>query len=602
MAKSDTKNDLRLYRRLLTYLYPLKMVFLFSIIGYLVFSAAQVLAADWMQFVMDTIAGEENLGVGITSGIMLKFFGDYSATDKGLYFLIAISIVLLALIRGVGFFIGNYFLAFVSLTIIHNLRQDVFKQMLVVPSSYYDKSSTGNLIAKVTYHVNQVTGAATDAVKVVIREGFFVIGLLSYIFWLNWQLSLIILAIFPIIGLIVTWVGRQFRRISRKLQNSVGDVTQVANETIGGYKEVRLFGGQEYEAIRFGESSSYNRKHSLKMAFYSGTASPVIQIIISLAMATLVYVALNMRETWTAGQFVAYLIAAGMLAKPIRQLSEVVSIIQKGLAACEDLFTFMDSDQEQDEGSYQVDRVNGDLEFKELSFAYGNSGVNVLEDINIKVESGQTVALVGLSGSGKSTLVSLLARFYNHDKGSILIDGVDVNDYKLANLRSQIAIVTQQVILFNDSIFNNIAYGQLANASIDDVAKACESANAKDFIERLPQGMDTIVGENGVMLSGGQRQRLAIARALLKNAPILILDEATSALDNKAENKIQQALDKVMKNRTTLVIAHRLSTIENADKILVMEHGRIIEAGNHSELIDENGLYASLYEKRFDQV
>jgi subfamily B ATP-binding cassette protein MsbA len=602
MAKSDTKNDLRLYRRLLTYLYPLKMVFLFSIVGYLIFSAAQVLAADWMQFVMDTISGEENLGVGITSGIMLKFFGDYAANDNGLYFLIASSIVILAIVRGVGFFIGNYFLAFVSLTIIHNLRQDVFKQMLLVPSSYYDKSSTGNLIAKVTYHVNQVTGAATDAVKVVIREGFFVIGLLAYIFWLNWQLSLIILAVFPIIGLIVTWVGRQFRRISRKLQDSVGDVTQVANETIGGYKEVRLFGGQEYEANRFGESSAYNRKHSLKMAFYSGTASPVIQIIISLAMATLVYVALNMRETWTAGQFVAYLIAAGMLAKPIRQLSEVVSIIQKGLAACEDLFTFMDSEQEQDNGSYQVDRVKGKIEFKKLSFAYSGGGANVLEDINIEVEPGQTVALVGLSGSGKSTLVSLLARFYNHDKGNILIDGIDVNDFKLDNLRSQIAIVTQQVILFNDSIFNNIAYGQLANTSVEDVAKACESANAKDFIERLPQGMETIVGENGVMLSGGQRQRLAIARALLKNAPILILDEATSALDNKAENKIQQALEAVMENRTTLVIAHRLSTIENADKILVMEHGRIIEAGNHSELINENGLYASLYEKRFDQV
>jgi subfamily B ATP-binding cassette protein MsbA len=406
-----------------------------------------------------------------------------------------------------------------------------------------------------------VTGAATDAVKVVIREGFFVIGLLAYIFWLNWQLSLIILAIFPIIGLIVTWVGRQFRRISRKLQNSVGDVTQVANETIGGYKEVRLFGGQEYEANRFGESSAYNRKHSLKMAFYSGTASPVIQIIISLDMATLVYVALNMRDTWTAGQFVAYLIAAGMLAKPIRQLSEVVSIIQKGLAACEDLFTFMDSDQEQDNGSYQVDRVNGKIEFKKLSFAYSGGGANVLEDINIEVEPGQTVALVGLSGSGKSTLVSLLARFYNHDKGNILIDGIDVNDFKLDNLRSQIAIVTQQVILFNDSIFNNIAYGQLANASVDDVAKACESANAKDFIERLPQGMDTIVGENGVMLSGGQRQRLAIARALLKNAPILILDEATSAIYHNAENELQQALQTVMENRTTLVIAHRLSTI-----------------------------------------
>jgi subfamily B ATP-binding cassette protein MsbA len=602
MEKSGTKKDLLLYRRLLTYLYPLKMVFLFSILGYLVFSAAQVLAADWMQFVMDTIAGEENLGIGVTSGIMLKFFGDYSATDKGLYFLIASSIVALALIRGVGFFIGNYFLAFVSFTIIHNLRQDVFNKMLVVPSSYYDNSSTGNLIAKVTYHVNQVTGAATNAVKVIIREGFFVIGLLTYIFWLNWQLSLIILAIFPIIGIIVTWVGRQFRRISRKLQNSVGDVTQVANETIGGYKEVRLFGGQEYEAARFGESSAYNRKHSLKMAFYSGTSSPVIQIIISLAMATIVYVALNMRETWTAGQFVAYLIAAGMLAKPIRQLSEVVSIVQKGLAACDDLFTFMDSEQEQDIGSYQIDRVNGEIEFKELDFAYSAGGVNVLEDINIKIESGQTIALVGLSGSGKSTLVSLLARFYNHDKGNIFIDGVDVNDFKLANLRSQIAIVTQQVILFNDSIFNNIAYGQLANASIEDVVKACESANAADFIERLPQGMDTVVGENGVMLSGGQRQRLAIARALLKNAPILILDEATSALDNKAENKIQQALDKVMENRTTLVIAHRLSTIENADKILVMEQGRIIEVGNHHELIDKNGLYASLYEKRFDQV
>ena len=586
-------SDIRLYGRLLSYVVPSAVWFLLSITGFMLFSGAQVLAADWLQFVLDTLAGEEDLGVGITSGLMLNVFPDMAQSGDGINLLIVISLVGISLLRGVGFFIGTYFLAFVSHTVVHRLRVDVFQQMLVVPSSYYDKSSTGNLIAKVTYHVNQVTGAATNAIKVVVREGLFVIGLLGYIFWINWQLALVIFAIFPVIGLIVTWVGKQFRRISRKIQNSVGDVTQITNESIGGYKEVRLFGGQDYEQERFIESSAYNRKQSLKMALYSSASSPLIQIFIAGAMATLVWIALGMQEESTAGQFVSFLVAAGMLAKPIRQLSEVVGIIQQGLAACEDLFEFMDSDREIDMGTHSIDRVKGKIEFKNLSFAYSADSGNVLEDIEIDIEPGQTVALVGLSGSGKSTLVNLLARFYNHDKGSILIDGVDVNDYTLSNLRSQIAIVTQQVTLFNDTVFNNIAYGQLSDANAADVNKAVELANAKSFIERLPQGLDTLVGEDGTTLSGGQRQRLAIARALLKNAPILILDEATSALDNKAENQIQQALELVMENRTTLVIAHRLSTIEKADKILVMEQGRIIESGSHAELLAINGLYAS---------
>lgn len=595
------QSDWRIYRRLLSNLNDLWPLFLLSIGGYFLYSSSQVLVADWSQFVIDTLSGEEEVGSGIVSGFALRHFGGDEATPARLHAMIAISVLVLAIIRGVGFFVGNYYMAVVSNNIVHKLRCQVFDQMLLVPASFYDKSSTGDLLAKVTYHVSQVTGAATDAIKITVREGIFVIGLLTYLFYKYWQLTLIFIVVLPIIAVVVNWVGKQFRRISRRIQESVGDVTQVANEAIGGYKEVRLFGGKAYEEARFKESSAYNLRQNLKMAFYGAVSSPVIQLLVWSAMAVLVWVALNIKSDTTAGEFVAYVGAAGMLAKPIRQLSEVLGIIQKGLAACEDLYNFIDSPVERDTGTHTTARSSGSIEVRGLSFAYGDEGEDVLSDINFTIGAGKTIALVGVSGSGKSTLVSLLARFYDHDRGKILLDGVDVSDYQLDNLRQQIAIVTQQVTLFNDTVYNNIAYGGLAGASREQVLEAAEAAHATEFIDGLPQGMDTIVGENGIMLSGGQRQRLAIARAILKDAPVLILDEATSALDNRAEYFIQEALQVVMKDRTNLVIAHRLSTIEKADTILVMESGRIVERGTHSELLALGQHYASLYERNFEE-
>ena len=601
MSKQSRQSDWRIYRRLLGNLGGLWPLFALSIGGYFLYSTSQVLVADWSQFVIDTLSGEEQVGSGIVSGFMLRHFGGDNASESALHAMIAISVLILAVIRGLGYFLGNYYMSVVSNTVVHKLRCEVFGQMLLVPSSYYDKSSTGNLLAKVTYHVSQVTGAATEAIKIIVREGIYAIGLLSYLFYKNWQLTLVFLVVLPFIALVVTWVGKKFRRISRRIQDSVGDVTQVANEAIGGYKEVRLFGGKEREAARFEKSSAYNLRQNLKMSFYGAVSSPIIQIMVWTAMAVLVWLALTIQTDSTAGEFVAYVGAAAMLAKPIRQLSEVLGIVQKGLAACEDLYEFIDSPVEPDTGTYRTERAVGKIEFRDLSFAYDDDSGDVLRDINFTVEPGQTVALVGLSGSGKSTLVSLIARFYPHDRGQILLDGVDVSAYQLANLRQQIAIVTQQVTLFNDTVHNNIAYGSLAGASSEDVAQAARAAHAGDFISALPQGMATVVGEDGVMLSGGQRQRLAIARAILKDAPVLILDEATSALDNKAEFYIQEALQLVMKERTNLVIAHRLSTIENADLILVMDQGRIIERGTHTELLAQGQQYAALHARKFNE-
>ena len=596
---SGFKSDWYIYRRLLGNLTGLWHLFAFSIFGYFLYSSSQVLVADWSQFVIDTLSGEDHIGAGIVSGFILRFFGGDSPTEQWLYGMISVSILVLAVIRGTGYFIGNYYMAYVSYHVVHTLRCQVFDQILAVPSSYYDTSSTGNLLAKVTYHVNQVTGAATDAVKVIVREGFYVIGLLTYLLYKQWELTLIIFAVLPVIALVVTWVGKQFRRISRRIQDSVGDVTQVANEAIGGYKEVRLFGGRDYEQNRFHESSAYNLRQLMKMALLSAISSPFVQLLVWSALSVLVWVALNMRSDATAGEFVAYVGAAGMLAKPIRQLSAVMGVVQKGLAASEDLFNFIDSPREVDEGSYVTEQAHGRLEFRGLSFSYNDDGEHVLEDINLIVEPGQTVALVGLSGAGKSTLVGLIPRFYDYSEGQLLLDGVAVQDYKLDNLRQQIAIVTQQVTLFNDTIYNNIAYGGMGNASPEDVHRAADAAHALEFISALPGGMSTVVGENGVMLSGGQRQRLAIARAILKDAPVLILDEATSALDNKVEYLIQEALQSVIEERTSLVIAHRLSTIENADVILVMDQGRIIERGTHTELLTLGEVYAHLYERNF---
>ncbi len=500
-----------------------------------------------------------------------------------------------------GFFLGTYFMTGVARNLIHELRCELFDKMLVAPSAYYDAHSQGVLISKITFNVEQVTGAATKALQIIVREGLTVIALLSYMLYLNWRLCLVFFAVAPLIALVVSVVGRHFRRYSRRIQASMGDVTQVSSETIGAYREVRIFGGQRQQEQRFRSASEYNRAQTLKMAFADALSTPVIQTLLALALGALVWFALNPKilAGFSAGSLVAFLTAAGQLGKPIRQLSGVQSVIQRGLAAAEDIFTQLDQESEIDRGTLEVERAQGRIEFRHVSFAYPGSAEQVLKDICLEVPAGTTVALVGRSGSGKSTLVQLLARFYPVEEGEILLDDVSIADYSLANLRTQIAMVSQDVTLFNDTVYNNIAYGSLAGKPAPAVKAAAQSAYAEHFIETLPQGYETRLGDDGGGLSGGQRQRIAIARAILKDAPVLILDEATSALDNESEHRIRQALENIMQDRTTIVIAHRLSTVERADRIVVMDAGEIVAAGSHAELLRQGGLYAQLYHQEF---
>ena len=435
--------------------------------------------------------------------------------------------------------------------------------------------------------------------RTFVREGFTAIGLLIYLFYSSWMLSLVFVAIAPIIVVLVTYVSKRLRGISKKIQESIGDMTHITSELVGGHRVVRSYGGEEYERQRFLASSLYNRSQSLKLSTTMAIHNPIMQFIIAIALSVLMYMALFFMKQASVGEFVGYLTAAFLLPRPIRQLSDANGDIQKGIAAAESLFEILDEPGEEDSGSYQAGRCLGALEFKNLSFKYPGTNEFVLKDINFKVEPGQTIALVGASGGGKSTLANLVSRFYPHDNGEILLDGVEINSYQLANLRKQIALVNQQVTLFNDTIANNIAYGALATATKDEITTAATDAYAMEFVSKFELGLETEIGENGVKLSGGQRQRLALARALLKDAPILILDEATSALDTESERYIQAALQKVMGNRTTLVIAHRLSTIENADVILVIDQGRIIEQGSHVELIEKQGAYARLHHIQF---
>jgi subfamily B ATP-binding cassette protein MsbA len=599
MASDSQRSDWQTYKRLMGYVVDYWFYFVLSIVGFVLFSSMQIALADLMQLIFDTISAETNS----TKGIISNLFREQISNDpesETTRFIIVSSIIVIGITRGIGQFFGVYFLQYVGSFLVHNLRCDIFNQILKLPSSSYDVQPSSYLISKVIYNVEQVTGAATNAVQVVVREGLLAIGLLCYLFYMSWQLSLLFLIALPFIAVIVMWVSRRFRKISRNIQDAVGGVTEVTGEAVSGFKEVRIFGGVEGERQRFVNVSNRNRLQTLKMAFYKAISPPVIQFPLVCVLAALIWAALGLAAEMSGGEFVAYITAAMLMPKPIRQLSNVSAVIQKGLAACDDIFEFVDLEGEKDTGSHTATAVKGRIEFNNVSFAYEGADEPVLKGISFTAEPGKTVALVGYSGSGKSTLVSLLARFYDHEEGQILLDGVDVNDYQLANLRQHISLVTQNVTLFNDTVYNNIAYGEMARCSHEDVVAAAIAAHAMDFIDKLPHGMDTQIGEDGVLLSGGQKQRIAIARALLKDAPILILDEATSALDNKAEHHIQEALEAVMENRTTIVIAHRLSTIEKADLIVVMENGEIVEQGSHSELLELAGRYANLHSKQFD--
>ncbi|WP_110664900.1 lipid A export permease/ATP-binding protein MsbA [Salinicola halophilus] len=569
-----------LYRQLLEYVRTEWRSFALAVVGYAIYAASSTALAEMMKRLIDGI----------------------QEPDAAFRYFLPLFVIGMFAARGVGTFLGTYFMSNVARNVVHRLRCNVFNHMLHLPGRFFDMHSSGHLISRVTYHVEQVTGAATNAITVILREGLFVIGLIGYLLWTNWLLTLIFLTVTPLIGLVVRYTSKRFRKISRRIQNSMGDVTHVASEALSGYRVVRTHGAEEYEKRRFEAASNYNREQSIKEAMTKATSTPVIQLLVALALAGLVWLAMapELMSTMTPGEFVAFITAASLLAKPIRSLTDVNSIIQKGLSASQELFGLLEQPTEVDEGRRDPKRLTGDVRFESVSFAYAEDQPSVLEQIELEVPAGEMVAIVGRSGSGKSTLMSLLPRFYRPTQGRILIDDVDIQEYRLSPLRQQIALVSQQVTLFNTTIAENIAYGA-PESTRESVEEAAKAAYAHEFIERLPQGYDTLVGDNGVMLSGGQRQRLAIARAIFKDAPILILDEATSALDTESERYIQRALEVVCRDRTTFVIAHRLSTIERADRIVVMEQGELIEMGTHAELLAKGGAYASLHQLQFQE-
>ncbi|WP_201218436.1 lipid A export permease/ATP-binding protein MsbA [Pseudomonas sp. S32] len=588
---SSSSSSMKIYLRLLGYVRPYIGVFLLSILGFLIFASTQPMLGYILKYFVD----------GLSNPDASLFPNVPYLRDLNLLHTVPGLIILIAAWQGLGSFLGNYFLAKVSLGLVHDLRVQLFNNLLTLPNRYFDQNNSGHLISRITFNVTMVTGAATDAIKVVIREGMTVIFLFASLLLMNWRLTLVMLAILPLIAFMVGRASKKFRKQSKKIQVAMGDVTHVASETIQGYRVVRSFGGETYEQRRFLKASQSNTDKQLRMTRTSAIYTPLLQLVIYVAMAVLMFLVLYLRGDSSAGDMVAYITLAGLLPKPIRQLSEVSSTIQKGVAGAESIFEQLDEPRELDKGTVERDSVKGRLEVRNLSFTYPGTERQVLRDINFTVEPGQMVALVGRSGSGKSTLAGLIPRFYHHDTGEILLDGVEIEDFKLLNLRRHIAQVNQHVTLFSDTIANNIAYGDLAGAPRADIEAAAEAAFAKDFVDQLPKGFDTQIGENGVLLSGGQRQRLAIARALLKNAPLLILDEATSALDTESERHIQAALDRVMEGRTTLVIAHRLSTIEKADQILVMDQGCLVERGTHAELLAANGYYARLHAMGLDE-
>lgn len=512
-------------------------------------------------------------------------------------------IVAVFLLRGVTSFASAYWMAKVARNVVRQLREEMFNKLLRLPVGYFDNTSSGQLLSKLTYNVEQVSSASTDSITILIRDTATVIGLLALMLYHSWLLTLALLVITPVVTMLVIHVTRRLRKISRRIQGTMGAVTHVVEELIEGHRVVKIFGGEDYESRQFARVAAKHMGLQLKMASTQAANVPIVQLLVAMALSAIIYVATlpGVLETISVGTFMSFITALLLLLQPLRRLTMVNAQLQKGIAAGESIFELLDAEEEPDTGTRALRRARGAIEYRDVRFAYSADKGEVLKGVSLRVEPGETVAFVGRSGSGKTTLVNLLPRFYPLQAGRILLDGVDIRDYRLADLRAQIAYVGQHVTLFNDSIAKNIAYGRLEDVPPERIREAAEAAHALEFIEALPEGFDTLVGDNGVLLSGGQRQRLAIARALLKDAPILILDEATSALDTESERYIQAAIENLRRHRTTLVIAHRLSTIERADRIVVLHEGEIVESGTHAELLARGGQYANLYRLQFHE-
>ncbi|PSW14248.1 lipid ABC transporter permease/ATP-binding protein [Photobacterium rosenbergii] len=548
-------------------------------------------------------AASDALMLSMIKPLMDESFGGIDGIESNFLAMMPIYLLGLMILRGVSGFVSTYCLAWVSGNVVMSMRRQMFNHFMKMPVGFFDKESSGKLLSRITYDSEQVASATSGALVSLVREGATIIALMAIMFYNSWQLSAILLVIAPVVAISIRVVSKRFRRISKNMQDAMGSVTSSAEQMLKGHKVVLSYGGQQVEQDRFENVSNRMRQQTMKLVSAQAIANPVIQVIASLALVVVLILANTeaLRESLTPGTFALIFGSMFGLMRPLKALTNVTSQFQRGMAACQTLFGLMELETEKDNGQYEAERVNGDIQVKDVTFTYPTKDTPALRNVNFDLPAGQTLALVGRSGSGKSTIANLLTRFYDIDSGSITIDGHDICDYKLANLREQVAVVSQNVHLFNDTIANNIAYASGDAYSRADIEKAAELAYAMDFIKDMDNGLDTMIGENGVSLSGGQRQRLAIARALLRNAPVLILDEATSALDTESERAIQSALDELQKDRTVLVIAHRLSTIENADQILVVDDGEIIERGVHAELLAQDGAYAQLHRIQFGE-